>query len=46
MFKKLIVPILKSINDPFFVMEMNDYLQIIQTVEDPTTNYTKKMKFI
>jgi hypothetical protein len=40
------IPIIKSIKDPFFVMEMNDYLRTIQTVEDPTTNHTNRMKFI
>ena len=43
---KLCIPILKSINDPFFFIRMNDYLEFIDNFEDNQSTCYKRMKIL
>lgn len=40
------MPILKSINDPFFYVKMNDYLRFIDDAEDPQSKYSQRMRIL
>lgn len=38
--------LIKLINDPWFIVKMDDYLKLVENVEDPEHNYLSRMKII